>query len=113
MDTKRSMTRSPVRLARTALRVARDSFPVYSSEFSRHDFTVQQHFAMLALKQFFQTDYRGIVVLLSEMRELREVLEIDYVPHYTTLQKAHARLIKKGGLSEASKPFSVLLEGAA
>lgn len=68
---------------------------------------------MLALKQFFRTDYRGIVVLLQEMTELREVLEINHVPHYTTLQKAHARLIKKGLLTEASKPFSVLQKGAA
>ena len=113
MDTKRSMTRSPVALARMALRVARRSLPVYSSEFSRHDFSVRQLFAMLALKQFFRTDYRGIVVLLREMSELREVLEIDHVPHYTTLQKAHARLLKKGLSTEASKSFSVLQSGAA
>jgi len=113
MDTKRSMTRSPVTLARMALRVARRSFPVYSSQFSRHDFSVRQLFAMLALKQFFRTDYRGIVVLLQEMTELREVLEINYVPHYTTLQKAHARLIKKGLLTDASRLFSILQKGAA
>lgn len=113
MDTKRSMTRSPKALARMALKVARRSFPLYSSPFSRQDFSVRQLFAMLALKQFFRTDYRGIVVLLKDMGELRELLGISKVPHYTTLQKAHARLLKKGLSTEASKSFSVLQSGAA
>ena len=107
------MTRSPKALARMALRVARQALPAYSTKYSRHDFTQRQLFAMLALKQFFKTDYRGIVALLADMEELQRLLGIAKLPHYTTLQKAHDRLLKKGLLSGSSPLFSVLPTKAA
>ncbi len=53
------MTKSAVRLAREALAVGRVALPAYSNRFSRRDFTQPQLFALLALKQFLKTDYRG------------------------------------------------------
>ena len=38
---------------------------LYSSRFSRRDFTQHQHFAILVLRQFLRTDYRGIVQVLA------------------------------------------------
>ena len=90
------MTRSPNALARMAVRVSKRALSAYSGKFSRRDFTQHQLLAMLALKLFFKTDYRGIVEILSDSSDLRSILKIDKVPHYTTLQKAHARLLKKG-----------------
>jgi hypothetical protein len=43
-------------------------------------------------------DYRGFTTLLEEFSELREVLGLKKVPHYTTLQKAEQRLKKGNGM---------------
>ena len=107
------MTRSPKALARMALRVARQGLPAYSSKFSKHDFSQHQLLAMLTLKQFFRTDYRGIVAILEDMKELQKILRLTKIPHFTTLQKAHQRLLIKGLLSDSSGPFSVLPRSAA
>lgn len=96
------MTKSPVALAREALALAQHALDPYSSARSRHDFTQPQLFAILALRQFFRTDYRGVAQLLEDLSDLREVLMLKKVPHFTTLQKAEQRLRKKG----LSIPFS-------
>jgi len=90
------MTKSPRAVAREALALAREAVPSYSSKFSRQDFTQHQHFAVLALKAFFKTDYRGVVQLLADFRELRDELGLTKVPHHSTLCKAEQRLLKKG-----------------
>lgn len=99
MDTTlRRSTRSPVALARTALRVAGQALPAYSSKFSKKQFTQPQLLAMLVLKQFFKTDDRGLVELLKDLPDLRSTLGIKKVPHHTTLFQAQKRLAKKGAL---------------
>jgi hypothetical protein len=99
------MTKSPRAVAQEALRLARDAMPAYSSKFSRQDFTQHQLFALLALKTFFKTDYRGLIVMLKDFRELRDDLGLDKLPHYSTLCKALARLLKKGSpFSSSSRP---------
>ena len=90
------MTKSPRAVAREALRVAKDGLPAYSSKFSRRDFTQHQLFAMLVLKVFLKTDYRGLIQVLADFSELRDDLGLDKVPHYSTLCKALPRLLKKG-----------------
>lgn len=92
----RSMTKSPLALARTAMQAARRGLPAYSHPKSPHKFTQHQLFACLALKQFFGTDYRGFVQLLAEWSDLRQALGLKRLPHYTTLWRAHGRLLKKG-----------------
>lgn len=89
------MTRSPLTLARTALRVAKQALPSYSSKYSRQDFTQHQLVAILVLRQFFRTDLRSMIEWLSDFRELRETLELKKVPHYSTLSYAEQRLLKK------------------
>jgi len=96
------MTKSPVALAQEALALAQQALDPYSSARSRHDFTQHQLFAILALRQFFRTDYRGVAQLLEDLSDLRGVLMLKKVPHFTTLQKAEQRLRKKG----LSIPFS-------
>jgi hypothetical protein len=96
------MTKSPRAVAREALRLAQESLPAYSSRFSRHDFTQHQLFALLALKTFLKTDYRGLTQMLDDFAELRQDLGLDKVPHYSTLCKAEQRLLKKGRSSASS-----------
>jgi len=90
------MTKSPRAVVRVALRIARDAIDPYSSKFSRHDYTQHQLFALLALKTFLKTDYRGLTQILMDFKELRQDLGLEKVPHYSTLCKAVQRLLKKG-----------------
>jgi hypothetical protein len=91
----RPMTKSPRAFAREALAAARAALPAYGSKFSRKDFTRHQHLAILALKQFLRTDYRGVVAHLADWSDLRADLGLARVPHFTTLQKVAAGLKKK------------------
>src|SRR5262249_43229961 len=102
MTTTRPMTKSPRAVAREALRLAQQTLSAYSSKFSRKDFTQHQLFALLALKTFFRTDYRGLAQLLADFSDLRADLGLDHVPHYSTLCKAEKRLLKKGTSSVSS-----------
>jgi hypothetical protein len=97
MKTQRTMTKSPLALAKLAYRLAQRSLDPYSSLKSRHDFTQWQLFAILVLKQFFKTDYRGIVAILTDHTDLRNVLDLKKIPHYSTLDYAHNRLMNLEG----------------
>ena len=88
-----SLTKSPLRVARQALAVGQGALHRYAHKFSPKIYTQPQLFACLVLKVFFKTDYRGIVVLLEEHDGLTDVLGLDRVPHWTTLQKACRRLL--------------------
>ena len=90
------MTKSPVALAQMALKAAQEGIETYSSHFSRKDFTQPRLFAILALKQFFSTDYRGVIQYLHDFSDLRQALKLKRVPHYSTLCYAEKRLLKKG-----------------
>jgi len=90
------MTKSPRALARQALRLAQDALPAYSSARSRKDFTQHQLFAILTLKTFFKTDYRGVVQLFKDFAELQQDLKLTKIPHFSTLCYAAQRLLKKG-----------------
>ena len=59
-------------------------------------------FAVLALKTFLKTDYRGPVQMLDDFAELRQELGLAKVPHYSTLCKAERRLLKKGASASCS-----------
>ena len=107
------MTKSPVALARTALRIARDALPDYSSRFSKRDFTQPQLLTILILRQFFRTDYRGMIQMLQDFPNLRRVLKLKKVPHYSTLCYAEKRLLKKGVLTACWQRFSRRRDRAA
>ena len=99
------MTKSPRAVAQEALRLAKDALPAYTSARSRKDFTSHQLVAVLALKTFFKTDYRGIAQLLTDFADLRNDLGLEKVPHYSTLCYAAGRLLKKGrSFSSSSVP---------
>ena len=107
MKTTRPMTKSPRAVAREALRLAQESLPAYSSKYSRKDFTQHQLFAILALKTFLKTDYRGVIAFLDDFPELRADLGLSKVPHYSTLCYAEQRLLKKGASASSSARPSV------
>src|SRR5918997_4446192 len=102
MEPKHPMTKSPRAVAREALRLAKDALPAYSSRYSRKDFTQHQLFAVLALKTFLKTDYRGVAQFLADFAEIRDDLGLKAVPHYSTLCYAEQRLLKRGTSSSSS-----------
>jgi hypothetical protein len=96
MKPEHPMTKSPRAVAREALRLAREALPAYSSPYSRKDYTQHQLFAVLALKTFLKTDYRGVAAVLKDFTELRADLGLAKVPNYSTLCYAEQRLLKRG-----------------
>ena len=99
------MSKSAVRVAREALAAGRAALPEYGSRFSRRDYTQAQLFALLVLRQFLRTDYRGVVTLVTEWRELRRTLGLTKVPHYSTLAHASRRILAD---AEAGGPLAAL-----
>src|SRR3954468_14843856 len=99
MTTNYPMTKSPRAVAKEALRLAADALPAYSSKYSRKDYTQHQLFAVLALKTFLKTDYRGVVAFLADFAELRGDLGLAKVPDHSTLSHAEQRLLKRGSSS--------------
>lgn len=65
-------TKSAIGLAREALAAGRRTLPQYSHVNSPKFFTQPQLFALLVLKQFFKTDYRGLMVRVREWQELKD-----------------------------------------
>ena len=111
--TTRCMTKSPLALARAALAAASEALPAYASKFSKHDFTQHQLFAILVVREFLKTGYRGMEALLNDWSDLRQVLGLAKVPDHSTLQKAHERLLEKKGSMPCSEPPSARARSAA
>lgn len=88
-------SKSPRKVLQVAYAMAREALPPYAHQFSPKKFTQHQLFACLALKDFLKLDYRGVWQLLLDTRDLCAGIELTTVPHWTTLQKAADRLLKK------------------
>ena len=86
-------SKSPRKVLLAAWDVGRRSLAAYSHRFSPKKFTQPQLFACLVLKEFFQTDYRGIANILADCPDLRQAIDLQHVPHFTTLQKSAKRLL--------------------
>lgn len=80
-----------VRAAELSMRVTRSCVAAYACVRSRHDFTQRQLLTCLVLRAQLKMTYRGITDLLELTPVLREVMGMEKVPHYTTLQKFAAR----------------------
>jgi len=55
-------------------------------------YTVWQHLILLALRQYESKSYRRFIDFLDECISVQQYLGLSKIPHYTTLQKAAARL---------------------
>jgi hypothetical protein len=88
------LCKSPLDVACEALAVARQRLRPYTHKFSPKKFTQHQLFACLVLKTFLKTDYRGLAAHLTDHSDLRAVLGLATVPHFTTPQKASRRLLR-------------------
>ena len=96
-------SKSPNAVAFVAYATAKRSLPPYLHLKRPKKFTQHQLVACLVLKEFFTTDYRGIVEILEDSSNIKKILQLSEVPHYTTLQKASQRLAKKDTLDKLIK----------
>lgn len=66
----------------------RQCIPLYSNKYSRKDFTLWQHIALLALMQRMRKSYREYVNdFLTVTERLIGVLGLSKLPHFTTIEK--------------------------
>lgn len=87
-------SKSPQRVLLAAYRVGQRSLPQYSHQFGHGKFSLPQLFACLVPTSFLKVDYRGVVEFFEDCPTLRKTIQLDHVPHFTTLQKACQRLIR-------------------
>ncbi len=79
-----------IRLVRTIFKVCkRQCVPLYSSKYSRKDFTLWQHIALIALMQRVRKSYREYVDdYLTTTEKLLRVLGLSKkIPHFTSIEK--------------------------
>ncbi len=66
----------------------RQCVPLYSSRFSRKDFTLWQHIALLALMQRIRKSYREYANdFLTVATRLVRALGLSRIPHFTCIEK--------------------------
>ena len=78
-----------IRMVRAIFKVCqRQAVPLYSSRFSRKDYTLWQHIALVALMQRVRKSYREYVDdYLTTTERLLDVLGLSKIPHFTTIEK--------------------------
>ena len=83
-----------IRVVRAVFKVCRrQHVPLYSSKFSRRDYTQWQHIALLVLWQRMRKSYREYVNdLLPIADTLVEELGLSRLPHFTTIEKFMLRV---------------------
>jgi len=72
--------------------IKRARVPPYLHRRSNHVYAVWQHLILLTLRQYERKSYRRFVEFLQEAFGVVQYLGLSRIPHYTTLQKAAARL---------------------
>jgi len=88
--------KSPRKVFNAAYALATACLEQSRSKFSRKDFTDEQLFACLVLREHQKKSYRGVVALLQDCPEWCADIGLSKVPDHNTLCKAFHRLVKPG-----------------
>lgn len=82
-----------IRFIEAAVPIIQNSrIPLYSCKYSKKVYTQHQLLVLLLFKEYLREDYRDIVEMVDLMTSVREILELETVPHFTTLQKFMTRI---------------------
>jgi len=82
-----------IRFVELSSGLIRDSrIPLFSSKFSRKTYTQHQLLILLLLKEYLSEDYRDTTELIEIMDSLREKIDLDEIPHFTTIHKFCQRI---------------------
>ena len=68
------------------------SVPLFLHPKSKHTFSIHQHIILLILRQYESKSYESFVEWLDVATEIVMQLQLKTTPHFTTLQKAAARI---------------------
>lgn len=66
--------------------------PLFLHRKSKHTFSIHQHIILLVLRQYESKSYESFVEWLDVATEIVIQLQLRTIPHFTTLQKAAARI---------------------
>ena len=66
--------------------------PLFLHPKSKHTFSIHQHIILLVLRQYESKSYESFVEWLDVATEIVLQLQLQTIPHFTTLQKAAARI---------------------
>jgi hypothetical protein len=86
--------KSPRTVMQVAHHLASRSLSDYTCKFSRHDFTLAQLFACLAVKELLKRSYRGAEAVLRDSPQWLADVGLSRAPDHNTLQRAAAFLLK-------------------
>ncbi|AMK15766.1 IS5 family transposase [Methanobrevibacter olleyae] len=75
-----------------AFEYAKIVFPDYYSKYSKHTYKNAAKFTILCIKTYLNLTYREICEVIELSTEIRRILKIQKVPHYSTLQKFFKKL---------------------
>lgn len=78
-----------------AFQLASQCLPSYSNKFSRHDFTLQQLFACLVVREHQKKSYRGVEALLRDAPDWCHQIGMSHVPDHNTLCRAFGLIVTK------------------
>ena len=73
-------------VAALSMRLSAKSPQPHSSKYSPQKFTQSQLLTCLILRAYLKTTYRGLIEFLEASSELRKVLQLKRLPHYSTLK---------------------------
>lgn len=89
---KRSASRN-IRFIHAALSVVKSTrLSPYSCKYSKRIYTQHQHLVLLLFKEYRNQHYREFIDDISDMDQIRDLLGLSVVPHFTTLQKFLRRI---------------------
>ena len=92
-ETIKKSTNRYIRFVELSTRLIKDSrIPLYSSKYSKKTYTQHQLLILLLLKEYLAEDYRDTVELTEIMGSVREKINLNEVPHFTTIQKFCQRI---------------------
>jgi hypothetical protein len=86
-------SKSPKRILQVAHALGKQRLRTYWHRYSPKKFTLPKLFACLVLKEFLRLDYRKLSALLEDAPSLSAIIDLKQVPHFSTFQKAAARLL--------------------
>jgi len=86
-------TNGYINLTKAILTVVRSShLPLYSCKYSRKTYTQHQLMAILLLREKLSTNYRDTVELIELLTPIKHLLQLEQVPHYSTIHKFMTRV---------------------
>jgi hypothetical protein len=78
-----------------AYHLANQCLPNYRCKFSRHDYTLPQLFACLAVKELLKRSYRGAEAVLADSESWLRAIGLSAAPDHNTLHRAAEFLLRK------------------